>query len=505
MKRFRVFLALLLITALSLTLFSACNKDETPEGGAGVDDPAELADVYIAFLDVEGVYDESERIEAAMNEITEPEGIHVELLYFDMGSYATQIQLMLGGGERLDVMNIVPLNGTTLASLKANNQLMDVREELETYAAEAIAICGQFADIYRDGDAMYGLPTNRIHTTNGHWILRKDILEACGLVEAAETVSSWSELEKIFAGAQEYCEENGIAVITGQKSIAPTRALWDDSFDSAYFLDTCGDNTELIMIQDNKVLPLYENEKLIAMMERVNTWNDNGWIWPDSILGDDHPDNLMKQGITFSYNNDSEMGIEAQKLSSTGYECICPMTVRAPIITKTLATFGIAVPVTCQEPEAACRWINMLYTNATVTTLFSWGIEGEDYVLNDQGEATYPEGGRTAYHEGDYLIGNQMLVPPWEGNGSDFRERAQASNDSAEVSPYFGFLIDTDPVNTEVALLTSIRDEYRPSLLCGNYSDELNQEFMDKLYEGGLQDYMDEIQTQLDAWLASQN
>ena len=514
MKKFKAVLAILLVAALFCTLLAACGTSEDPgtagdnqqQNGGEIDygdtNDDEIIDIYISYLDVEGVYDESERIEAAMNEITEPEGIHVELLYFDMGSYATQLSLLLAGNERLDVMNVTPLSGTRLTLLKGNNQLMDVREELETYAAEAIEICSPYDSVYRDGDAMYGLPTNRIHTSNAYWILRKDILEACGLVEAAEQADSWSDLEAIFAGVKDYCDEQGIYVIAGQRSIAPTQALWDDSFEDAYFIDRCGDSTNLILIQDGIVSAFYENDQAIAMMERVNTWEENGWIYPDSIIGDDHTDNIMKQGITFSFNNTSEMGVESVKYASTGYEVIAPITAEAVVVTNTLATFGIAVPVTCQEPEAACKWINMLYTIPEMTTLFCWGVEGVDYVLNENGEATYPEGGRTAYHEGDYMIGNQMLVPPWEGNGGDFRERAQAANDAAEASPYLGFLFDSNPVTTEAASLTAVRDEFQPSLLCGQYTEELRQEFMDSLYSVGLQTYIDEMQTQLDAWIA---
>ncbi len=534
MKKLKMILALVLVVALFATLFAACgtsesgstndqgsssnntsNNNTSDNNDADTDadtndgdtyDPEDVTTIYVSYLDIMGVYDESERIEAAMNEITEPEiGVHVELLYWDMGSYVTQFNLRVSGGEQLDVGNTCPM--ISFSKMYAATQLMDATEYLQTYAADAIEVCGDFANAYSMEGKMYGLPNYRVLSNNPYVILRKDILEACGLLEAAEECDSWSDLEAIYAGVYDYCTENNIYVVGGQKSIMFTyNAIWTgDDFSSAYALDTLGDSTYVIYAKDDKVNVTWENEDHIAMAKRVNTWNDAGYVYPDTVLGDDHTDNLYKQGLLFSYFNAGELGIEVQKEEATGYAVVCPQVAPGMISTKPLNNFGVVIPVTCEEPEAACKFINMLFTDSRISTLFAWGVEGEDYVLNDQGEACYPDGNKdnAKYHATDYMIGNQMLVPPWEGSGADFRERAEADNKSATRSAYLGMLINTDGLDTLIAGFSSIYEEYAPRLLSGNYTDELRTEMLDKMYSVGLQDYIDEVQTQLDAWIAA--
>ena len=246
----------------------------------------------------------------------------------------------------------------------------------------------------------------------------------------------------------------------------------------------------------------YQNEDLIHnMLERGNDWNAKGYVYPDTILGDDHVDNLFKQGVIFSYWNQTEIGVETARYLSSGYHVVAPMACQGKIKTDNLANFGVVVPVTTENPVAACKFINLLYTDARISTIFAWGIEGEDYVMVD-GEADYPDP-KSNYHGQDYMIGNQMLVPAWKGQGADFRARALEANQKAVPSAFLGLSVDVSDLNTTVSALSAVCDEYRPALLSGEYKPENLDAFNAKLNSVGMQDYMDAIQTQVDAWLAS--
>ena len=268
--------------------------------------------------------------------------------------------------------------------------------------------------------------------------------------------------------------------------------------------DRLADPTTTIAAFDGKVSLFWENEEVIRMLRRVNGWNENGWIYPDSIFGTAFNDDLMRDGICFSFISDTEIGVESQKLNATGYECICPMAYQGMIVTSTLVNMGVAIPVTAQEPEAAAKFINALYTRKDLINLLDWGIEGEDYIVNGSSEACYPESGPGAYHAGDFLIGSQMNALPWEGNGGDFRERAMQANASAEVTPYLGFMINAEGMDTLIAFLSAVTDQYKPQLLCGQYSDELAAEYVSRLQDAGLEEYISAVQQQLDAFLQAQ-
>ena len=62
--------------------------------------------------------------------------------------------------------------------------------------------------------------------------------------------------------------------------------------------------------------------------------------------------------------------------------------------------------------------------------------------------------------------------------------------------------IDASEMASEVSALTSVKDEYLLALTSGLYSDENYKKFLDKAYASGLQEYMDGVQKQVDAFLA---
>ena len=65
--------------------------------------------------------------------------------------------------------------------------------------------------------------------------------------------------------------------------------------------------------------------------------------------------------------------------------------------------------------------------------------------------------------------------------------------------------MDTSTISNEVAALSSIMEEYGKQVECGIADEETYDEMIEKMYDSGLSTYLDEIQRQLDEWLASGN
>lgn len=66
------------------------------------------------------------------------------------------------------------------------------------------------------------------------------------------------------------------------------------------------------------------------------------------------------------------------------------------------------------EPEAAMKFLNLLYGNEELVNLLAYGIEGEHYVKTEDGKIAYPEGidPSISKYRGDqsYMYGNAMLT-----------------------------------------------------------------------------------------------
>jgi len=144
-----------------------------------------------------------------------------------------------------------------------------------------------------------------------------------------------------------------------------------------------------------------------------------------------------------------------------------------------------------------------------VLDTLTWGVEGVDYEVNDDGTLTYPEGvtaDTVTYHTADFLYGDRLLVTPWEGEGADIREKQAASNETAEKSKYFGFTVDSTDVSTEYAACKNVIDQYKPLLSSGSEDDleSTYEQFKSELEAAGIQTIIDTYQAQLDEWLAQQ-
>ncbi len=136
-----------------------------------------------------------------------------------------------------------------------------------------------------------------------------------------------------------------------------------------------------------------------------------------------------------------------------------------------------------------------------IANLLAWGIEGTDYEVVD-GEACYIEGNESpAYHTNDFMYGNQFITLPWEGSGADMREQALAVLQEATYSQYMGFACDTSSIVNEISAVSNCLSEYRPQIETGMASEEVFNDFLEKLDASGVDKIVDCYQQQLDAWL----
>ncbi len=137
--------------------------------------------------------------------------------------------------------------------------------------------------------------------------------------------------------------------------------------------------------------------------------------------------------------------------------------------------------------------------------LLAWGEEGTDYVVNENGEASYGDlDHNNVYHSCDWPVGSQFLILPWEGQGGDFRVTSKALNDGAENSPYLGFAADASGLDQIFASISSVSEEYTGIMTGGYYTDQILSDMTAKMEAAGIRDYVAAFQSQLDAWLAAQ-
>ena len=292
----------------------------------------------------------------------------------------------------------------------------------------------------------------------------------------------------------------------GLASMLEGIALGGDTFDDATTFDYCGDTIRIVGgLADGTVECMYWNDALVQQYARFADWMQKGYCWPDSVYSSPEGGGagLMKQNMAFSEIITSEVGVEATKKASIGYDYLVKPIKNIPIGSDQVAKFGLSVNSTCEEPAAAMKFINAMYTDSYVMQLLVQGIEGEHYVLDEEGIADFPTPGdsnSSSYHCAEFLFGNQFLLHPWSGNSADFRETSFESFKSAPNSIYLGFAFDTSALQNDVAAISAVNERYLQSLTGGGYTEQIMEDLRSELKAAGIDTYVEAMREQIDAW-----
>ena len=486
-------------------------KDDGQSGDAA---PAgDLVTVNVAMTPVSSAVIPSTEgiaaVEAAINEIAAAEGIQIKLNFYSSASYSQQVTLMMAGGEDLDAMMCTP--GVHFSTLTAQNQLADITDLLDEYAPELKALIRQEYWDATSVDGRIRMVTTWDDKVTGVWLcMRKDILEKYDLVEAAQNIKSLDDLEAIYETVS--AGEPDLAMVTcgPSSNILTTKEVsFGSTFAENTVYDSLGDTTYCMGVAWNgtdEVSNLYASDEFKAAVERVHDWYNKGWVYKDAATVTEDSYIYVKAGSVFSYFTNAEMNCESDASVKCDTEMVCTMVGSAPIGGGRVKLFGWGVPSTSKNPEAAVKFLNLLYTNADVANLLNYGIEGVNYEDKGDGTIGFPEGVDTSntdyYFNAAFAVGNYYLLKVWEGNSPTLREDALAANEAAPLSEYMGFAFDNTSVKNEVTAATSAYEEYYRGLITG-ISDPQTAlpEFLEKLEAAGIDDIIAEKQAQLDAYL----
>ncbi|MCI2049606.1 MAG: ABC transporter substrate-binding protein [Lachnospiraceae bacterium] len=506
-------------TSAAAAAASSEASEDTTSAAADAAESEDMSDGDITDIEVYGMClsDMSgvQAVEDAINKITESKiGVHVHLNWIAMGGYSEQISLKMSGNEQMDVMMVTPIQASAFSSLTSQNQLKPLDDLLTQYGTGITSTVGDYIKGCQLNGVTYAIPTYRTLNSDGYIVMRKDILDQLGLTEKAQNLDNWTDFEDIMKQAVKADSTlNGIVNADSDATVITEQCFLNgpDKFADDTTYDPLGDTYKIIASDSstNKVYDYFESDAYYQMLKRVKSWYDEGLVYKDAATSEVGGDELMKTKVGFSYVCQSEIGVETSKKAATGYDVVCPKFCSIPVSTTSCTKFCWGIPVTSKEPEAAMKFLNLMYTDADICNLLAWGVEGTDYVVKD-GQACYPDGvdaTSVAYHSADFMYGNQFLCLPWDGQGADFRDTAKKSLEDAGTSPYLGFSCDTTSISNELTAVYNVIQQYKGGLETGSVEDlDSNYaEFKTALQNAGVDKVIAEYQKQLDAWLAAKN
>ncbi len=492
--------------------------EEAPAEDAAEEEEEDAEDaehlVMTALLFAPITNENMDRVEKKLNEITlDKINCTLDVQWMDPGAYMTNVPMMLQANEQLDLLMFTPIPVCGFQSFMNQKQLMDITDLLPEYAPDVVEVLGDYLKATSKEGRVYGVGNLQCFEQHLSIDMRRDVLEDLGLLEDAQNLTNFQDFEKILQKVKEETDLNPIVNSDSEGTVITTQPFLagDGDFADAGWVDNCGDSYYYTYADpaDNKIKCYFENEKWLKGIKMVRDWYNKGLVYKDAQTSVDSGLTLIRNQVAFCDSSATELGCETQAENTTGFPDLNVQISDAKVSTNTFQKFGFAVPVTSKNPEKALELLNLMWADEGFRNTITWGIEGEDWIVNEDGMACFPEGKspENTYHTADFFYGNRLEIIPWEGQPVDIRQQMKDSNEKTEVSEFFGFSVDSENVATQVTAVKAVVDEYKPGLSSGALTDDVDgkvAEMVQKMYDAGLQDVIDEYQRQLDAWLAEQ-
>ena len=487
------------------------------------EDPYHLTFAYLEFYEQDDAARDA--VQDAINDYMIPKyHIEVELLPLQSADYQKKVQLMLSGGDALDVF---PIQATYAASwinmggVYDMNEFMDTEEgmAIEDALGENLTYAGSMNNI------LYGFPANKEYVELGGLCMRADICDELGITEEYGleknkdeydgTIYNWSVAGEIFEKVKE-----------AYPDMVPLYLNQSSQMNRFTHFDTLGDNFGVIDWESDHdsttVVNKYETDTYKNAVKMLADWYDKGYIYKDAQTDTSGSSTMMKAGNTFSYATTIKPGMLVEAEAANGMDCYAmyfgtgtePTSnegTRSVLFTGNACLYNTGIATNSEDPAMAFKFVSALYTDPTLMNLWQYGIEDVNYKKNDDGTIYYADGedgSNYKYHQNTgWSMGNQMISYVWSDGSktADYWDKLEAHNAWGDVSPTFGFNWDSTEHSTELTALSNAVNNYRAALETGSVGSAKVDETLDSLnkalYDAGLQDVMDEKQAQLDKWL----
>ena len=500
----------LLVIVLALVMlfsFAACDKTTQPDATendstesevtkapAEKEEPVELKWYVIGSQE----QPDQDMVEEKINEYTlEKLNCTVDIIFIDYGDYPDVVGTNLATGEAIDLCFTSSWTGA--AGYRVNAPIGNF-VELNDYLApggalaETMEIIGaDFMNATQINGKNYAVPCNKEQAHNWGFLFRKDIVEELSLdIDSVKTVE---DLEPILAAVKEaYPDMIPLVTATGE---APYRLLdWNtfisDSIPGALYPDN----------RDNVVVNQFEMPETIEHFKTMKRFYDLGYIRADADTYTAWKSDL-ESGLGFCVSQSMKPGKDVEFSQGLDYEFI-QVDCTEPVMSNREADGSMmAIPIGSKHPDKAAELMNLANTDKYFNNLLNFGIEDYHFTKVSDNVIELSEDNTGWRPNITWVFPNQFMNYTMSSEDPDKFVNFIAYNQSSLPLNNLGFVYDGSDMENITSALQAITDQYTTRLFCGAVDDvdALVAEMNEKMYTAGLQDLLDDIQAQYDAWL----
>lgn len=434
-----------------------------------------------------------------ISELTmEKAGFKVSINFLDNAAYEERMNMNMASRENYDVAWVgymsTMLDGVNKGGIAELDELLKETPELYAsipdYAWEQSKVDGK----------IYAVPNIQILYSQMGINVKKDLAEKYNL--DISKIRKTTDLEPFF----EQIKQN-----------EPNVYAFDPAYgvNSFYDLDSktnySAEGMASVLKNEDGTYPKDENGNYIVKdgqelgqtkekAKKLHEWYKKGYIRKDvATVVDTTMD--YKAGKYAAYVSSLKPGQEAELKQRYGYDWICFPITNPQLGSLQARSTMLSIGKNAKNPVEAIKFIELLNIDKEIYNTISFGIEGKHYNKVGENRIELVEG--SGYNIGAaWKFGNQFNAYILPGQDDDVWVKTKEGNETAEKPMGFGFSFDKNPIKNIVTKINNVLEEYKTIRQGVADPETYWDDYKTKLYESGLQEYIDEYQRQFNEYIA---
>lgn len=412
--------------------------------------------------------------------LTEKIGVTLEADILSWGAYGDRRNAIINGGEYFDV--IFTDSGSYAADI-AKGVLLDIKPLLDKVPELKAAVPEGFWDAITVDGKIYAVPTLKDSALAHFFVFDPVMLKELGIDVSG--VKTLADLDPIFRKMK----EGGIE--------SPFKLNKGGAYHMLDVYDGAGVGVPVMGVryddQERKVVSVFESEEIMANLNLLHKWYNDGLINADAATLAEAGSELpfyVAQGWAgaWTYTKDGK------SVTGTTVPFIGPISSSGTIMGSMNGVYAGA-----RNPEKVLEFLQLVNTDSKLRDMICYGEEGVNFeyvngLVEQNNEKPWPWA--------RYTQGNHAILTPTTANPDLFSGIAFV-NDNAVPSVLMGFNLDRSKIEDELAQIKATYEKYQSEMLTGTADPaEIVPAMMDELKAVGFDEVMAEVQRQIDAHFA---
>lgn len=471
-----------------------------------------------------GVQEDTEKVEAAFNELLHTydgmEHVSVNLNPYPGSELVQAVTLAQAGGQQIDLLNTFRLNFMQEVENGTFIPLNDYLSKSESLQAELPSWLWELGSV--NGE-LYIIPTYQRPANMDFFITPTAWLEKYGDAEEMATTLKSGDVDAIAELLESYLL--AVRAGEGENHYLPSLGYYysrGEGFKWQY--DTLVNNF-ILQAGSDTVENLFLTDDIVRAYEITAEWYEKGYIRPDVInmdyvaYSDLGHAGMMSDGANVGgFDNQGSIESASAYFSQAyGFDVTTFPLADSYYIANSWGAGGTGVTAACKHPDEAFRLIELLNTEEgkDLYNMVVYGIEGDHYERIDDThirtldyDDTEGTGGTARYSARRWIMGNtnNILINQATDENSAQIAEAIGNDPTTRTSNHVGLVITTADIENELQQITAVEDEFVWVLQHGAMGKDWEtfyNEFREKLNAAGYEKVVQNLQAQVDAFMAS--